>query len=58
MTDAEPFILPMRAWDPAGVAPSWADCLSLLALMSSLHLLAAEDGMVLGGKGQMCGCHE
>lgn len=43
----------MSASAPAGVALSWADRPSLLAPTSSCHLLAAEDGKLLGGRGQM-----
>lgn len=47
----------MRTCAPAGGALSWAGCLSLLALVPSLRLVAAEDETLLGGRRQMCGCH-
>lgn len=47
----------MRTCAPAVDALSWAGCPSLLALVPSLRLAAAEDEMLLGGRQQMCGCH-
>ena len=56
MTDARVFVSPMGTCAPAGGAPSWACCLSLLALSSSPRPVAAEDEKLEEG-GQMCGCH-
>lgn len=48
MTHAKKSVLPMRTCAPAGDAPSWAGCLSLLALVLSLRLVAAEDEKLQG----------
>lgn len=42
MIDTKHFISPVRTCAPGRAAPSWPGCLSLLALMSSLHRFAAE----------------